>query len=208
MLVSKGTYAEVYRSRDARRSVLCIVETASFEPLIAAGLLCVLEGHEGRWVWAGSPPAEAPLQVPDFDKPRKALNRPLAFILQAEEDAKQQAYLAQAAFRYISDYELFHKGRPVTMNWTFVPGGKTRIAASATGLDTMSLNAGRVLDTLNAHLDMQDTLLLSAVLIQTKPMYRLLDEFDMQRDGFAKLGLRVLYKLARLYDMAAPKAQY
>ena len=208
MLISHGACADVYRSRDARRSVMCVIEKACFTPLISAGLLHRLEGNEDRWIWAASQTGKNTLRAPRVQASKARPSGALEFTLRAEADAARQAYLARAAFRYMSDYEVFHKGTCVTMNWSFVPSGKARQAQRSAGMDAVSLNAGRVLEILNARLNKQEARLLNAILVQSKPVFQLVDDFGVKRDELARLGLGALNRLAEAYDMIIPKERY
>ena len=208
MLISHGACADVYRSRDARRSAMCVIEKACFTPLISAGLLHRLEGNEDRWIWVASPTGKNTLQAPRVQASKARPSGALEFTLRAEADAARQAYLARAAFRYMSDYEVFHKGTCVTMNWSFVPSGKARQAQRSAGMDAVSLNAGRVLEILNARLNKQEARLLNAILVQSKPVFQLVDDFGVKRDELARLGLGALNRLAEAYDMIIPKERY
>jgi hypothetical protein len=185
---------------------MCTIERTCFAPLIDAGLLHELVGRKGRWVWARLSADKCLLNAPELDLSQKGYRSPLEFVLRAEPDAAKQAYLARAAFRYIGDNEASQKGPSVTMNWSFVPGGKVRKAGRGAGMDMMSLSADRALAMLHTNLDKQEILLLHAILVRPKPIYQLLNDFGVKRDAFSQLGLKALHRLAKVYDTAVPQA--
>ena len=50
--------------------------------------------------------------------------------------------------------------------------------------------------------------MLNAILVQSKSVYQLADDFGVKRNELARLGLEALNRLAEAYDMMIPKERY
>ena len=198
----------VYRDQDQRRKAIGTLEEAYLAQLLKKALLVEQGGDAPRLIWAGEQTYEVPckqagrLVVPDPRKRKTPARTALEHILRAEEDTKRQAYLASAAQRFQLDIDALHRGQTVTMNWDFVPRGKTRMGPGREGMGETSLNALHALSQLEIVLSKEDLALLQAVLILERSIKQVLLDFDMSRVKFARAGLNVLMKLARAYDRA------
>lgn len=207
MIVLQAGRAHIYRTQDARRSLVGTLDKASVDDLLEKGAVHVANDEAPvRLVWTGAQSAR-PRAFAGRASPPKAGARlapvrcALEHILRAEPEAARQAYLLSAASRFQRDTEAYQRGQAVTMNWSFVPRGKMRAGSGRDGLSERSLNAGRALGQLAKALGPDDMVLVEGILVSQVSMTRLMARFNLERAQVAPEGLRVLSCLAKAYDL-------
>lgn len=199
---------QVYRSSDTRRKCIGTISYALIGKLQADGHLKHQLHQDDRLVWGTTIDAERPCQqraiavVPPklpvvAAQPRTLLER----VLRKEKDMRSRSRLAHAAMRFLREYECCTAGSTVTMNWAFVPTGKTPRFKTDTG-NTICLTADRSLKDVKCAVGPASFAMLEAVIMQGRSLTYLADVLQTSRQAACLAALNTLKHLADAYDQA------
>lgn len=210
MLVLGEAHAQLFRSVDARRSVVGKLTLEQIDDLIAEDVLEPMADSRARkLVWRkgkGIPdtkkrrPCGTSGPPPEPAQRKARARNVLEYILRAETDEARQAYLQTAAVRFQRDIERYSGGAVLTMNWEFVPNGKVRGQSSGEAMRSQRIDASQRISQLQAVLGDKEMRFLQAVIIEERSLNRLALDFGLKRVDLAKAGLAALKRLAQTYD--------
>lgn len=212
LVLDAGCYL-VYRSQDARRGSIGILQGEVFDKLYRDDAIRAVEGQCERWVWSleskGLPEAVDGEGAAFADLTRHVRGRRtlLETVLLGESDLREREWMARGVARFVRDYEQRSVMQPVTMNWSFERGGnKCGWHNGRQGMSEMSLSAERLMQQVENGLGAEDFKLLELVLVERRSRRRLCVEFSMTGPELTEGLAGILKRLARLYDRKIPAA--
>ncbi|MEO0883106.1 MAG: DUF6456 domain-containing protein [Pseudomonadota bacterium] len=202
MAIERQDGFAVYRSTDARRSVVGVVGREVFAELQDQGFV-ERRGERYHWTQKGVPDAVGPgPEPPPPDavlkaKPRSLLQKAMSFC--ADED--EVLRLADAARRFLRDLAAAGRGPAVTMNWDLIPRGASRhTAGMSPGASLESSMAAKRLEVIEKVIGNRTLDLLMAVLCRGLSQRQLAVDFGCSvRTLPTTLHIR-LTQLADAYD--------
>ncbi|MEO9971728.1 MAG: hypothetical protein ABJG15_18170 [Hyphomonadaceae bacterium] len=214
MLVLDGGRYLVYRSRDARRGSIGILQSEVFDKLCRDAAIQAVEGQCERWVWTLKSNRGLPEQVDGEGAAFAGLTRQvpsrrtlLETVLLGERDLHEREWMARGVARFMRDYEQRSAMQSVTMSWSFERGGHKRGQGNgAQGMSEMSLSAERLIQQVENGLGAEDFKLLELVLVERRSRRRLCVDFSLTGSELTALLADILKRLARLYDRKIPAA--
>jgi len=121
--------------------------------------------------------------------------------LKGATDQQDKARLAQAAMRFLRDYEVRSAGPSVTMSWSFeLRGQKGRHRGGIAGLPERSLAAEAILQEVSKALGDQQFILIENALIKQHSQRRLCADFGMAAARLLEALRQGLRQLEHIYD--------
>lgn len=208
MAIRRSGGFAVYRTHDARRSVVGVLSKPVFEALVTDGLVAE---KEGRFVWIGqaadaaraSKSGAVGLVRVASRRSRSSLQKALS----VSRDEREELRLLKAARRFVKDLAATMRGPAVTMNWDLVPRGNSGQRSSmAPGQSIESMRARKSIGALKQGLDAGQYELLSEALCSDKSQSQLAIDFGLSAKTLPKALNRALVDLAHAYDTYVPRA--
>ena len=205
--VHRETGFAVFRSMDARRSSIGHLSQTTLLNLAGQGLIRLVDD---KWCWAGGAVGgfddDAPDTIPAISpqpmaRAGKRNEIVLVRALAQARDPQHALRLAGAARRYLLDLAACDAGQTVTMNWSFVPKGRTGGHGHGCALDARRADQ-RIRDALGY----REGDFLNAALSERASVRRLALDFDCPSGTIIRRVHDVLTRVADLYDVAIAPA--